>query len=733
MHALKVDSRKIMAIVLVIAAIFAAVAITTSLFYLDKIQSLVRNTTTTSVIELTTARARYLEECIVSDLESVETLAGGLAHASQNEAENQARDFIATHGAAVAWVQFSNGRRWCSSDKTDLFATDLENTLFDPALKGETGSSPMYLGHNNEKRILFYAPVESTGPPSDGGVVPQAVYISFPADELQNSYGTTYTNAGETYVVDTTGTIVLDANHSASAASKGSLATMLAEAGNSSTEIDTLLEDIAAHREGDTVLMLAGEKQFVFFTPLTTKPGWSLITLLPLSVVESDGAQIVGLTSQMVGALAIAVVLAGAALVALSVYRNRRERERDRYVQSLYQAIGTNIDTAILIVDRESHAVEAVFENIERIMGIPARKFFVVDPLSSNEAYAKVAAVVHSAAEAADSCWEFQCDNPALGRTQWLRISSCDVLLGGEEKTIFSIFDATGDHAIRDQLSEAARIAEEANRAKSSFLSSMSHDIRTPMNAILGFSTLIDREAGDEAKVRDYNHKIATSGQHLLGLINDVLDMAKIESGKTTLASEAFVLSETAAAVEAMMRQQTDAKGQTFTVEVRHVTHDCLIGDEGRLRQILMNILSNAMKYTPEGGDILFRIDGSLKSHGALQHLRIIVRDNGIGMSPDYLRTIFDSFSREETAATSKIQGTGLGMAITKNLIDLMGAPSPSRARWDGAVCSSSISISPSLPRRRPSSLRAAPQPRTGATTRVRWLANTSSWPRTTT
>lgn len=222
-------------------------------------------------------------------------------------------------------------------------------------------------------------------------------------------------------------------------------------------------------------------------------------------------------------------------------------------------------------------------------------------------------------------------------------------------------------------LEEALTQANKANAAKSAFLSNMSHDIRTPMNAILGFSTLIDREADNPAHVRDYNRKIATSGQHLLGLINDVLDMSKIEAGKTTLAASAFALSGTVESVEAMMRQQTDAKNQVFTVEVDKVEHDRLVGDEGRLRQILMNLLSNAMKYTPEGGHILFRVDGSAKRHGKLQHLRIIVRDDGIGMSKDYLATIFDSFTREESSLTNKVQGTGLGMAITKNLVDLMG------------------------------------------------------------
>ena len=388
---------------------------------------------------------------------------------------------------------------------------------------------------------------------------------------------------------------------------------------------------------------------------------------------QAEGAAIVGVTARMVIILVGATLMAVAAIGALLVYRSRRERRGELYVQSIYQAIGENIDTAIFIVDREDRAVEAVFENIEDILGVPASKFFVMDGLSSNEAYSKVAAIVHSGVPDERHTWEFQCFNAVFGRTMWLRVTSRSVSLGGDEKIIYSLTDVTDEHDIRQKLMDSVAAAEEANRAKSDFLAAMSHDIRTPMNAILGFSALIDREAANEEAVREYNRKIATSGQHLLGLINDVLDMSKIESGKTTLASAAFSLPDTVAAVEAMMRPQTNAKNQTFTVEMTGITHGRLMGDEGRLRQILMNVLSNAMKYTPEHGRILLRVDGSLKRRGRLQSVRIIVQDSGIGMSEEYLATIFDSFSREESSLTNKIQGTGLGMAITKNLVDLMG------------------------------------------------------------
>ena len=159
MHAVKVDSRKIMAAGLVIVAVFAAVAITVNLFYLGQIQSLVRNTTTTSVMELATARARYLDECLTSDQNSVKSLAHFIADITPQEARDQVKDFISTHEAAAAWIRSKDGTTWCSSSETDLYDPALEDELFGPAMAGETGSSEMYLGHAGERRILFYAPI----------------------------------------------------------------------------------------------------------------------------------------------------------------------------------------------------------------------------------------------------------------------------------------------------------------------------------------------------------------------------------------------------------------------------------------------------------------------------------------------------------------------------------------------------------------------------------------------
>lgn len=224
-----------------------------------------------------------------------------------------------------------------------------------------------------------------------------------------------------------------------------------------------------------------------------------------------------------------------------------------------------------------------------------------------------------------------------------------------------------------EQLAEALQAAQVASNSKTMFLSNMSHDIRTPMNAVLGFANLLSAEAEDPAKVREYTRKITASGQHLLRLINDVLDVSKIESGKVVLNFDKFSLSDVVASVEAIIVPMAREKGQEFRVEVTGIRHEYLVGDETRINQVLINLLSNAVKYTPEGGHIQMRIMGLRQRGSQYEHIRIEVEDDGYGMTPEYLETIFDAFTRAENSTTNKVQGTGLGMAITKSIVELMG------------------------------------------------------------
>jgi len=222
-------------------------------------------------------------------------------------------------------------------------------------------------------------------------------------------------------------------------------------------------------------------------------------------------------------------------------------------------------------------------------------------------------------------------------------------------------------------LEDALHMAQAANEAKTSFLSSVSHDIRTPMNAIIGFLSLMKDEADNPDLVREYIQRIDAASNHLLGLINDVLDMNKIENGSTTLNLVEMNLAEVIEEINTIIRPQTKAKNQTFEIFASHLNFEHLLGDKMRINQILINLLSNSVKYTPENGTIEMRVDELPQVVNNYSRIRFTIRDNGLGMSEDFLSVIFDPFTREDTRVTHEIQGTGLGMAITKSLVDLMG------------------------------------------------------------
>ncbi|WP_455501686.1 ATP-binding response regulator [Gemmiger sp.] len=220
---------------------------------------------------------------------------------------------------------------------------------------------------------------------------------------------------------------------------------------------------------------------------------------------------------------------------------------------------------------------------------------------------------------------------------------------------------------------KALQAAEVASQAKTDFLSNMSHDIRTPMNAIVGITKLMAHDKDDVFKMETYIHKVQMSSQYLLSLINDVLDMSKIESGKVVLNNESVSLAEQVGQIESIIRPQVEEHHQKFVVRTHEIRHEYLVCDAVRMRQILVNLLSNATKYTQEGGKItldLAELPCNVADHAKYA---ITVEDNGYGMKPDFVEHIFEPFTRAENSVTNKVQGTGLGMAITKNIVDLMG------------------------------------------------------------
>lgn len=263
--------------------------------------------------------------------------------------------------------------------------------------------------------------------------------------------------------------------------------------------------------------------------------------------------------------------------------------------------------------------------------------------------------------------------NEESGEIRYFKGTIKHVIFKEKDRYLLVWIDKTEEVTRNKQMEAMVEVAKSANDAKTSFLANMSHDFRTPMNAITNFNLLIAKNSENPQKVRDYTHKIGLACQNLLSLLNDVLDMSKIESGQSKLSQEEFALGLLLEEVNSVIAFQAKAKQQDYQIHSGGMQQDIFIGDKQRINEVLVNVLGNAVKYTPVGGTIVFSIDESKNATGEYWDVHFSIKDNGIGMSKAFQETIFDAFTREKKVEATEIQGTGLGMAIAKNLVEMMG------------------------------------------------------------
>lgn len=335
-----------------------------------------------------------------------------------------------------------------------------------------------------------------------------------------------------------------------------------------------------------------------------------------------------------------------------------------------------SLDSVYVVMNKEDRASIYVSPSIEPIFGIskevrklllaiqkietePSEDFTVNDIVSLPEGKSMVR-----------DCWIRPVGSSAL---KMFQKTVYHVRKGTADLLIFEFADHTHEQEIRKNIKEAMEIARNANAAKSSFLSNMSHDIRTPMNVIMGLANLMEHDVESPEKMREYIRKIQISSKHLLGLINDVLDMSKIESGETKLNVEKFDFLEQLDEIETLIRPQAAERGQHLEIHLDNLWHRHLEGDALRIRQVFVNILGNAVKYTQKGGKIRFEIEEVECTSKTCAKYCCRIIDNGMGMKKEYVEHIFEPFTRQESSVTNQVQGTGLGMAIAKSIVDMMG------------------------------------------------------------
>ena len=442
----------------------------------------------------------------------------------------------------------------------------------------------------------------------------------------------------------------------------------------SEEQILALSDDFAQGRSGNLRVKLGDTSYYLVYED-TAVQNWTMVGLVPTKIVTANLDKLWFHTIQIVAGIAVGL----AVLIILLIVRRSHAALRQKNTKLLYRdesflKLSLNVDDVFLMLDAETSKVDYVSPNIERLLGIPWREVrqnaFALDKLGAPEQGKDFLDGLLSGQQRE---WDLEFEHLETKERRWFHNIAMGSEVEGRTKYILVLSDRTADRQVNQALSDAVAAAETANRAKSTFLSNMSHDIRTPMNAIIGFTTLALSNIDDKNRVKDYLAKTLASSNHLLSLINDVLDMSRIESGKIHLEEVEVNLSDVLHDLKTIVSGQIYAKQLELYMDAMDVTNEDVYCDKTRLNQVLLNLLSNAIKFTPAGGTVSVRLKQYPGFQRGSELYEIRVKDNGIGMSQEFVQKIFSPFERERTSTVSRTQGTGLGMAITKNIVDMMG------------------------------------------------------------
>ena len=520
--------------------------------------------------------------------------------------------------------------------------------------------------------MVFAVPTEKG---SYQGFDYEAIAVTYNNRDLVDSLKiSAFEGYGSTFAVLPDGRVVLDSSSADMRGVHNILAMLKNSAGFTAEQVDALQDSFAAGESGNLEFSINGVSYYMVYGSASFQ-NWTILGIAPKSVVNANMNRLqyttMAVMSGTTGMLAVAALL-------LVVQNNRQKlRKKDQQLlarEELFSNLSRNVDDVFLMIDTETSKVEYVSPNVQRILGLSPEAvqedLYVLYPAGDDSGASRLENLMQME-QGVQQEWEREFVNQETGEPRYIHVTGFINDVQGARKCIVDLSDRTGEHQTTLAVEAALEVAEKASKAKTDFLSNMSHDIRTPMNAIIGITTLMKNELHQPEKLAEHLGKLETSGRLLLGIINDILDMSRIESGKTTLNIEKTNLPQQVSQLDSIIRQQASQRRQTFTVE-NHVQHENVLADPNRLNQVLMNILSNAVKYTPQGGHIRLDVEELTHTEHYAKY-RFVVQDDGIGMSAVYQKTLFDPFTREEKSGTNRVQGTGLGMAITKSIVDLMG------------------------------------------------------------
>ena len=524
--------------------------------------------------------------------------------------------------------------------------------------------------------MLVFACPEKQG--TYRGFAYDAVAVSYYNDDIVKVLDiSAFDGTASRYVLHPDGRIIINCAAQMEEDVYNLLAAMQERSPLTSEDIQTLSDDFSQGRSGSRLVTLDGTRYYMTYQSAHILD-WTIVGLVPAAVVNAGMNALQSSTIVMVSMIVLGISALALALVhRKSSVKLRRKDMEILYRDELFMKLSMNVDDVFLMLDAQTDRADYVSPNVEKLLGITVEQVqedvHVLGKMHPQESAEQTMNYLTGLAVNEQREWDFEYIHQKTGEHRWFHIIAMGSNVEGRTKYILVMSDRTADKKINQALSEAVRAAETANRAKSTFLSNMSHDIRTPMNAIIGFTTLAVSNMDDKERVQDYLSKILASGNHLLSLINDILDMSRIESGKIHLEETETNLSDVLHDLKTIVSGQIHAKQLELYMDAMDVTDEDVYCDKTRLNQVLLNLLSNAIKFTPAGGTVSVRLRQLPGTRKDREQYEIRVKDNGIGMSPEFAKKIFDPFERERSSTVSRIQGTGLGMAITKNIVDMMG------------------------------------------------------------
>ena len=527
-----------------------------------------------------------------------------------------------------------------------------------------------------KQQMLVFASPQSHG--SYQGFEYDAIAIAYEnADIVDVLDISAFNGNAKSYVVHPDGRVVIDHSFEAWGTVYNFFGVLREHSNISEKEILELSEKFKERRTDTMLVNLDGSNYYLVYGSSECQD-WIFLGLVQADIVNASMNSLQLRTMLLGGTIVFgfAVLIIELILQKSRISLKRRDLEI-LYRDELFQKLSMNVDDVFLMLDAKTYKADYVSPNVEKLLGITVEQIqkdiSVLGKLHSEDCEDPKKNYLKEIQVNEQQEWDFEYVHQKTGEQRWFHIIAMGSEVNGKKKYILVMSDRTVDKKMNQALYEAVRAAETANRAKSTFLSNMSHDIRTPMNAVIGFTTLAVSNIDNKEKVRDYLGKILSSSNHLLSLINDVLDMSRIESGKIHLEETEVSLSDMLHDLKTIISGHIYAKQLELYMDAMDITDEDVYCDKTRLNQVLLNLLSNAIKFTPAGGTVSVRLKqfpGAKKGSGLYE---IRVKDSGIGMSQEFVQKIFSPFERERTSTVSRTQGTGLGMAITKNIVDMMG------------------------------------------------------------